>query len=142
MGTAPVLPLLRGGGGESGRGRRTRNGWVVGWLAQRAGGHEEENFPLVVLIAESNSSQSRTHLARGAFKNLLCVARSLVWRVARDGTWERIASSQPANDDDARTGRGKRAADCLKIARGEEDTDAWVKIRRWMDRGLQRGSVA
>jgi hypothetical protein len=49
---------------------------------------------------------------------------------------------QPANDDDARTGRGKRAADCLKIARGEEDTDAWVKIRRWMDRGLQRGSVA
>lgn len=49
---------------------------------------------------------------------------------------------QPANDDDARTGRGKRAADCLKIARGDEDTDAWVKIRRWMDRGLQRGSVA
>lgn len=51
MGTAPVLPLLRGGGGESGRGRRTRNGWVVGWLAQRAGGHEEENFPLVVFLA-------------------------------------------------------------------------------------------
>lgn len=35
---------------------------------------------------------------------------------------------QPANDDDARTGRGKRAADCLKIARGDEDTDAWLKL--------------
>lgn len=95
MGTAPVLPLLRGGGGESGRGRRTRNGWVVGWLAQRAGGHEEENFPLVVLIAESNSSQSRTHLARGAFKNLRCLARSCgEWHGTGHGDGSRPASER------------------------------------------------
>lgn len=56
MGTAPVLPLLRGGGGESGRGRRTRNGWVVGWLAQRAGDRESRG-------AQHGASPEHSNLA-------------------------------------------------------------------------------